>query len=248
MALFDVNRFCALVSAFMVSAVLAGCGGGSGGGGNPPVVIDTTPRMQTFTAGTPTDAQLTGAGGNDVFIIAGDITGNNPALVINGVIDGGGGTDEVRLVSGGRVDIIEFSSFTSGGLSLSDIEIITIAGGTVVSRGIITSGARTAVTFNLTSGTITGGVRGSNQDDIFVIGSGITIDGTIDGGGGEDTVSLATDFTPTSANLLGDILTLTFTGGSLRLALVNIEDVAIAGLTTLDILTFQQLRERTHLQ
>ena len=229
---FDRNRFRALVSAFMVGAVLAGCGGGSGGGGgNPPVVIDTTPRMQTFTAGTPTDAQLTGAGGNDVFIIEGDITGENPALVINGVIDGGGGTDEVRLVSGGRVDIIEFSSFTSGGLSLSDIEIITIAGGTVVSRGIITSGARTAMTFNLTSGTITGGVRGSNQDDIFVIGSGIAIDGTIDGGGGEDTVRLATGFTPTSANLLGSILTLTFSGGSLRLALVNIEDVAIAGLT-----------------
>ena len=137
----------------------------------------------------------------------------------------------MRLVSGGRVNIIEFSSFTSGGLSLSDIEIITIAGGTVVSRGIITSGARTAVTFNLTSGTITGGVRGSNQDDIFVIGSGIVINGTIDGGGGEDTLSLAPGFTPTSANLFGGILTLTFSGGSLRLALVNIEDVAIAGLT-----------------
>ena len=48
MALFNRNQFCALVSAFMLSAVLAGCGGGGGGGGKgngmtpavmPPVVM-----------------------------------------------------------------------------------------------------------------------------------------------------------------------------------------------------------------
>ena len=97
------------------------------------------------------------------------------------------------------------------------------------------------MTFNLLSGTITGGVTGTSMVDSFVIGAGITINGIIDGGGGMDALSLATGFTPTSANLFNNVLTLALTGGgSLTLTLASIEDfTAIPGLTMLALpLTF----------
>ena len=114
---------------FAVGVVLAGCGGGGGGaaptpmpptnvGRNPtpmPPVVVTPPVMQTFDAGTPTAAELTGAGGNDVWTIAGDATGLSPALDINGLIQAGGGeaiggleADEhsaAFTLSGGAVDV-----------------------------------------------------------------------------------------------------------------------------------------------
>ena len=362
MALFDKNRFRALASAFMLSAVLTGCGGGGGaapnptftsgtqnqaqitnllsaGGGNDAVDIagdtvsdigggetglafegfldglggddevrlvgggrvasiafsDQMPtsgelhlqryeiitiiggmvdglidasgattaitfdlrsgRVGPTTGTTGSTIAITGSPQNDIFIISGDLTGDTPALDINGAIVGGGGTaDEVRLVAGGVVSNINFSAFTAGELNLQDVEVITIDGGTV-NNNISTTGFSAAVTFNLTSGTITGGVLGTSQADIFnlesgtitgdvnggggadsfVIGAGITIGGTIDGGGADaDTLSLATGFTPTAANLFGGVLTLGLTGGgSLALTLANIatDNIDVGTLT-----------------
>ena len=99
MALFDRNRFCALVSAFMLSAVLAGCGS-SGGGAPAP--------NPTFTSGTHNQAQITdllNAGeGRDVVDIAGDtvsdidsdMAGVQPGLVFEGFLDGLGGDAHQR--------------------------------------------------------------------------------------------------------------------------------------------------------
>ena len=362
MALFDQNRFRALASAFMLSAVLTGCGGGGGAAPNPTFTSGTQNQAQitnllsagggndavdiagdtvsdigggetglafegfldglggddevrlvgggrvasiAFSTATPTSGELhlqryeiitiiggmvdgtidasaagagvtfnlrsgrvgpttgttgstiaiTGSPQNDIFIISGDLTGDTPALDINGAIVGGGGTaDEVRLVAGGVVSNINFSAFTAGELNLQDVEVITIDGGTV-NNNISTTGFSAAVTFNLTSGTITGGVLGTSQADIFnlesgtitgdvnggggadsfVIGAGITIGGTIDGGGADaDTLSLATGFTPTAANLFGGVLTLTLNGGgSLALTLANIatENINVGTLT-----------------
>ena len=348
MALFNRNRFRALASAFMLSAVLTGCGGG-GGGGTPGVT-------QTFTTGTPTAAELTGAGGNDVwtitgdatdgtltingvingvggtdefqlnlgavvasvayanaappagavnlhrieiitldggvvngaidasgltgttgamfnlasgrvdgditgsprddaFIVSGDITGDSPALALNGLIQGGDGdADEFRLVAGGIVNSITYLDTARENISLQNIEHITIAGGTA--NGLIDAqSANTGITFNLTSGeanfgvlgsnhadifnlesgTITGDVNGGDGVDSFVIGAGITIGGMIDGGGAEaDTLSLATGFTPVSANLFSDVLVLTLDNGDvLTLALANIAtaNIDLGGLT-----------------
>ena len=382
MALFDKNRFRALASAFMLSAVLTGCGGGGGapapnptftsgtqnqaqitnllsaGGGNDAVDIagdtvsdigggETGLAFEGFLDGLggddevrlvrngrvasivfsdqmPTSGELhlqryeiitiiggmvdgtidasaattgitfnlvsgtaggdiMGSGQNDVFIIAGDITGDNPALDINGLVQAGGGDqDEIQLNAGAVVNNVSFSRFVEGGggVHLQDVETITVNGGEITNL-LLTDVATTGITFNLRSGTINsdgsvgGGVAGSNQDDIFnlrgtitingnltggdgtntfnlesgtitgnvnggagvdsfVIGAGITIGGMIDGGADADTLSLATGFTPTAANLFGGVLTLTLNGGgSLALTLANIatENINVGTLT-----------------
>ena len=255
MALFNRNRFCALVSAFMVSAVLAGCGSGGGGGTPAPNRI--------FTTGTPTAADRTGTAENDVWTIVGDTTAtDDTALTIDGVIDGADGdADEIRLLGAAAVtetaypDVfavcapadamcadavvasIAFANTppTGGAVHLQNVEIITIDGGTV-NGAIDASAAPAAVRFNLTSGTITGDVTGGAGADSFVIGgTDITINGMIDGGDGMDTLSLATGVTTTSANFSSGVLTLGLTGGeSLMLTLASIEDIAITGFMNMN--------------
>ena len=203
MALFDVNRFDrnrfrALVSAFMLSAVLAGCGGGGGDGApaamNPGPTNPPTPMvmMQTFTTGTPTAAERTGTGGNDVFTITGDITGNSPALVINGVIDGGGDTEtdsrdsifgDIFRLDGGVVNNIAVSASNPapGDVHLQNIETIQLRSGNVNnitgSAGnaeiFTVSGDLTSNSLNIT-GIIDGGMGGgvAGNRDSFTLGSG----------------------------------------------------------------------------
>ena len=212
---------------------------------------------------------VTGSAGDETFIIAGDMAtdtdadtnGVQAALAIGGVINGAvpgttddgttldvneaaGGSDELRLDTGAVVASIAFSSTgsTDGAVNLQNIETITLNGGTVTGA-IDASAATAAVTFNLTSGTITtGGVTGTSMVDSFVIGADITVGGTLDGGLGADTLSLATGFTPDLANFFGGILTLTFSDGSLELTLANIAiadiDVGSLTITELNILTF----------
>ena len=197
----------------------------------------TTGITFNLIRGVAGSGDITGSGRDDIFIIAGSIVGSlagsiigaTPDLDINGLIQAGVGQDEVRLVNGGVVRFLDFAHFLDEDLSLREVEVITIDGG-IVNVAINARAAPAGVTFNLRSGSINGPVIGSSRDDIFVIGSGITISGTINGGAGMDTLSL--DFTPASANLFGGILTFTFSGGSLILTLANIEDIDIADLTT----------------
>ena len=197
MALFDQNRFRAFVSAFMLSAVLAGCGS-SGGGGTPA-------PNRIFTTGTPTATDRAGTAENDVWTIAGDTTAtDDTALTIDGVIDGADGdADEIRLLGEAAVtetaypDVfavcapadamcadavvasIAFSDTVpmdaeEGALYLQNIETITLDGGTV--NGLIDVSTATAgVTFNLISGTAgSGDITGSGQNDTFIIAGDIT--------------------------------------------------------------------------
>ena len=181
-----------------------------------------------------------GGSGNDEFIFSGDATGDDPALDINIVFDGAGGSaDEFRLVADGVVNSIAFSDMatsSSDDISLQNVETITIDGGTVNTE-ITAAAATTAITFNLTSGTITGDVIGTSQVDSFVIGADITVGGTLDGGGGADTLSLAMGFEPTAANLFSSVLALTLTSREIiTFALANIATANI-GLGSLITLT-----------
>ena len=205
---------------------------------------------------------ITGSVESEHFAIDANLT---RGLIITGIIDGGGGVDELAMTFGhGGVNNIAFSAENpaAGDLHLQNIEYITIgfnSGGVarMVNGNIDASGATAGVVFTLARSTVSGNVVGSPHDDTFnfgsttiggiidggggddnfIIGAGMTLSGRIDGGDGMDTLRLATDFTPTSANLFGGILTLTSSGGRLDLTLANIETIDIAGLTMVELPT-----------
>ena len=148
-------------------------------------------RVGPTTAGSD-DFSITGSPQNDTFIISGDTTGDAPALDINGIINGGGGTaDEVRLVAGGVVGRIDFGVFTAEELNLDAVEIITIDGGTVNNSISASFLSLVGITFNLRSGTITGFVSGSRQNDTFNLYAAIRISSIIDGNTGTDVLRYA---------------------------------------------------------
>ena len=138
---------------------------------------------------------IIGSGFKDYFVIRGDMTGANPELAINGVIDGGGRThdaivpeDAIALDGvGAVVASIAFSDQapTGGALHLQNIDSIGLYGGTVTGN-IDASNAPAGVRFFLTSGSILGNVIGSDHNDDFYLESSITINGFIEGGAGRD--------------------------------------------------------------
>ena len=207
-----------------------------------------------------TDSIFMGSRFNDLTVLAGDFSGDNPEISFIGSIDvGDGDDDEVRLIHGGVLPSLTFapagssttmSDGTVGSVrTLAHYETFTIDGGRV--DVINAHSAAAAMTFNLISGQIgdsdptspPGLVLGSEFNDTFIIGANITINGgtlngemvpfgIIDGGDGMDVLRLAPDITPTRANFLDDILTLTFSGGGgITLTLPNIEIIDIDGLT-----------------
>ena len=144
--------------------------------------------LRAFQTGTPSRLDRTGSAGNDVFMITGDVT--DGTLIIDGVIDGLGGDDELQLNDGAVVGNVRFTSLPplpGGSVHLRDIETITLNGGTV--NGVFNArGATTSVTINLVSGTANDDIFGSSQNDIFTIAGNITgnspalaINGVIDG-------------------------------------------------------------------
>ena len=175
---------------------------------------------------------ITGSGEDDVFIVSSDITGNDPTLDINGLVQGGGGRDEVRLVAGGVVNSIDFGDFTAGELNLRAIETITLDGGRVTGT-IDASGETTAaITFNLVSGRADGNIIGSPQNDTFIVSGNVVnaeldVNGLIQGGGGDqDEVRLVAGGVVNSIDF-GD-----FTAGELNLR--AIETITIDGGRVID--------------
>ena len=234
MALFDRNRFRAF-GALVVCAGLMGVGGEaigghegdehadftlSGGAVDLSLTYGTT-TAATYTLGSAgTVGSITSIFASNTFILATDITGNNPALRFGGAFINRGDSGEFRLNSGGVVSRIEFSATPSSGrIGLQNIDTIMINGGTI--NGAINASAAIAdVTFNLLSGTITGNVVGSSEDDTFIIGAGITTSRRIDGGEGTDT------FTATAAVNVRVTTTDGDTDGDIRLR--NVETITLS--------------------
>ena len=131
---------------------------------------------------------------DNIFIVSGDLTGSD--LTINGLIQGGAFTDTVELGMGGVVSAINFGSFSAGELNLRNVEVITIDGGTVNTE--INAATAPAITFNLTSGTVSGNVTGSSNNDIFNL-SGATVSGFLSGGDGVDIFNIE------SGTITGDV-------------------------------------------
>ena len=208
MAFFDVNPLRSMsrraLGAFVICAALTGCGGGGGGDPVAPVVMTPDPM-------TPTPLTFTATAGADTFAITTDIT--DPAQSpLESVIDGLEGQDELQLNAGAVVAGVSFSDQapTQGAVHLRSVERITINGGTV-NGAIDAGGATTAITFNLTSGTITGAVTGTSMADTFNLEGG-TISGTITGGGGDDFFVIRADIVGDAPAL--NIVNRAFDGGA----------------------------------
>ena len=167
--------------------LLSGSVGGNidGAGGNDTI---------TLSSGTVT-GNVNGGAGDDLIIISGNTRGTNPALDISAavVLDGQGGTaDEFRLVAGGVVETISYDATgtaRSDTLSLQNIEIITFDGGNVTGGSAILDNDDSGVTINMNSGTITGGLSGSGNNDIINLRGG-RINANVLGNGGADTINL----------------------------------------------------------
>ena len=250
MALFE-NRFGSkslrALGALVVSAGLMGVGGEAIGGHEGDEHADFTLRggavRVSITYGTTTEARYTlGAGtfdpitlgtitsgfASNIFILRTDITTDDPALTLGGAFINTGDSGEFRIEANGVASLIDFTDTPlDQSIGLRNIDTITIDdGGTAAVINAANAGE--GVTFNLLSGSITSSVFGSSQADVFIIGPDITFSGTINGGDGMDTLRFADGFTP-DTNLVNDMgtMTLTFSGGSIRLTLVNIETVAL---------------------
>ena len=238
------------LGAFVLCVALI-CGGGEAIGGDsgeeesaPRVtsmrlngnIFFSTTTAATYHLSRGTIGAITSGFTSNTFIISADITKDTPELRLRGVLKNIGERAELRLGNGAVVAGVVFSDTapTDGRVHLRNVDTFTLDGGTV-NGNIDASLAIADTTFNLMSGTITGNVVGGNEDDSFIIGAGFASYGRIDGRGGLDTLRLATDFTPTLANLFGGILTLTFSGGRLDLTLANIETIDIAGLTMVEL-------------
>ena len=204
----------------------------------------TTSVTINLISGT-VDGNISGSEQNDIFTIAGDITGATPDLAIKGVIDGrdaiGGEAGRVRNVlilnPGAVVGGIVFSDQvpSGGALHLQNIETINFEGGRVDGDFDI-SAAATRTRINMTSGEVTGDVIGSDHGDTFVLNKGLTLGGSIDGGGsGSDAFGLGAGLSVTSLTITGSS-PFTFAGGDADdlPTLISIERFLLAGGTITD--------------
>ena len=145
MALFNRNRFRALASAFMLSAVLAGCGNG-GGGGLPGTTFRSgnitadSPELTALTADPNTAANRVNIAGNIVDVVddGDDTTTDTPALSFAGVIDAGGNpaapTDDAATAD------VDESEETDAEV-LARLDSLWIVSGGVVNNIVITAPA-----------------------------------------------------------------------------------------------------------
>ena len=218
MALFNRHRFCALVSTFMLSAVLAGCGGGGGdgtpaaaGGGGDGNNSGNPPRLQTLTTGTLTAEQRTGTAEDNVFTITGDMT--DRALTI----DGAGGTNSFVLASGDVVRdiVVSAENPAAGDVHLQNIERIELRGGTVRNiTGATDFFSEEFEAFNIAIG----GDLTSNS---------LNINGIIDGGGVEG--SFSATFSLGIRGLFSDtpgvVRDIAFTAGDAAMGDVHLQNI-----------------------
>jgi filamentous hemagglutinin family protein len=135
---------------------------------------------------------ITGGSANDTFVFTNNAT-------ISGTIDGGDGTDTLDYSSNPNPVTVNLASL--GGENIE--AVIGNTDSTLI-------GTNTANTWNITAndaGTVNGtfsfsdftNLSGGNANDIFQLNNGITFTGTIDGGGGNNTI-IAGD-TPNTWNL-----------------------------------------------
>jgi hypothetical protein len=150
---------------------------------------------------------LTGGSGADVFALS-DGAG------VTGTIDGGGGANTLDESAYSTAVTIDLSVTAATGVGGGFANLQRFAGGGVLST---LKGTNAATTWNVTggdTGTLTGGfsftgfgnLTGGSAADVFVFSDGASVDGTIDGGGGSNTLNYAAYTTGVTVNLQANVL------------------------------------------
>jgi hypothetical protein len=123
-------------------------------------------------------------GGPNAITVSGNVTANGASGV--GILTNGVG-DSVIVAAGGSVSGSTGVEFTASGPStLTNSGTITGTGGTAVQY--LTFGSNFLTFTN--NGTVNGNVVMGSTDDIAILKTGSTINGTLDGQGGNDTLKL----------------------------------------------------------
>ncbi|MEQ9356166.1 beta strand repeat-containing protein, partial [Coleofasciculus chthonoplastes] len=188
-----------------------------GGGGNNTIIASNTPNTWNLTnsnAGTINGSNftainnLTGGSNNDTFSF-------NDGVTFTGNVDGGAGTDT-----------LDYSAYTSpitvnlaalGGVNIEQVTGTANATSTLVANNTANNWTITNSNSGTINGTITfntfSNLTGGSNNDTFQFNENVTLTGTIDGGGGTDTLDYSAYTSPLTVNLAA-------LGG------VNIEQVA----------------------
>jgi hypothetical protein len=207
-----------------------------GGGGNNTLVGPNTATTWNITgtnAGTVSSGastsfvniqNLTGGSGADTFIVS-DGAG------VSGIIDGGGGSN--------TLDYSAYTTAVTVNLQTNVVNMQTLIGGSGANTLV---GPNTDTIWNITSqnaGTLSGGISftafqnliGGSGADTFIFSDGVGVDGTIDGGGGTNTL----DYSAYTTSVIVDLQTgqATATGGEANIVNVHGANSAGSGLYNL---------------
>jgi hypothetical protein len=190
--------------------------GGSGANTLVGPNTDTTWNITGTNAGTMTGGisftafqNLTGGSGADNFVVS-DGAG------VSGTIDGGGGSNTLNEAAYSTAVTVDLQANTATGLGVGFANIQSFVGGSGANTLV---GPNTDTTWNITgsnAGNLTGGISftafqnltGGSGADAFVVSDGAGVSGTIDGGGGANTLN----FAAYSTTVVVDLQTNTGTG------------------------------------
>ncbi|MEQ9368053.1 MAG: CHAT domain-containing protein [Coleofasciculus chthonoplastes F3-SA18-01] len=174
-----------------------------GGGGNNTIIASNTPNTWNLTnsnAGNINGSNftainnLTGGSNNDTFSF-------NDGVTFTGTIDGGAGTDTLDYSA--YTNPLTVNLATLGEANIEQVTGTANATSTLVANNTANNWTIT----NSNSGTINGtlnfntfsNLTGGSSDDTFSLNDNVTLTGTIDGGGGNNTIIASN--TPNTWNL-----------------------------------------------
>ncbi len=162
---------------------------GSGGGGGSSSSTAAAAQSFTLTKTVDQGASFVGSTGDDTFMGAHD--GTNASWTVADSIDGGAGTDTLKIVKTAAVTAAEVSPTGATAANIENVEVISGAG---ITAGTTSSGALSGVTSISLTGTNGVTITAGATQDVTITDSGLdtAADGGITTNGGKNVTVTAT--------------------------------------------------------
>jgi hypothetical protein len=162
---------------------------GSGGGGGSSSSTAAAAQSFTLTKTVDQGASFVGSTGDDTFMGAHD--GTNASWTVADSIDGGAGTDTLKIVKTAAVTAAEVSPTGATAANIENVEVISGAG---IAAGTTSSGALSGVTSISLTGTNGVTITAGATQDVTITDSGLdtAADGGITTNGGKNVTVTAT--------------------------------------------------------